>query len=261
MSLNGAVVLVTRPAGQGQNLCHLIEQQGGIAENFPTLEIKALPTNDKIRRTLASLEVYNWLFFVSANAVNFAVSANNGKIDVGEGTKIAAIGKSTAKMLQQHQIKVDLIPDKGFNSEALLQSKQLQDLSGQKCLIFRGQGGLEKLAHTLTARGAQTQYLELYQRCKPQTDNHRLVALLEQNKLAAVTMTSGEALENLIEMLDRHSIEQLLKLPLVVISSRIKQIAEQLGFSNIAVTQSPADVALLETLTTLINGDNSGRSK
>jgi len=46
---------------------------------------------------------------------------------------------------------------------------------------------------------------------------------------------------------------------LVAASQRIAEAAEQLGFTQIAVSQQPTDVAILETLTTLFNGENSGR--
>jgi len=260
VNFKGARILVTRPRHQARRLCDLIRQQGGDAVRFPTLEIEALPVNDGINRKLAILHDYHWLIFVSVNAVDYAVKANNGKIDPFRFSHIAAVGKATVKALQNIGLTVDLLPNQGFNSEALLEMPVLQNMQGLRCLIVRGQGGREKLAETLRYRGARVEYLESYKRVTPEADNSVVTGLLKQNHLAAVTITSCEALENLLRMLDEQSAALVLFVPLVVISHRIRQKAEQFGFKRIAVTENPADTAILKTLTTVINGENSGRS-
>jgi len=135
----------------------------------------------------------------------------------------------------------------------------LQKLQQVNCLIIRGQGGLEKLAQILRNRGAQVDYLEIYKRVKPSVDNSFLLALLNKKQLAAVTITSGEALQNLLSMVDEAAVALLLAVPLLVISNRIGQQAKQFGFTSIVVTDKPSDSAILETLNTLITGENSGR--
>jgi uroporphyrinogen-III synthase len=99
----------------------------------------------------------------------------------------------------------------------------------------------------------------VYQRRKPDVDAKELIEKLTSLKIHAVTITSGEALHNLLAMLDKQSVILLRALPLVVVSERIKQMAEQLGFKWIEVSK-PADSAILETLKMLFNGENSGRS-
>jgi uroporphyrinogen-III synthase len=78
--------------------------------------------------------------------------------------------------------------------------------------------------------------------------------------LNAVSITSGEALQNLLLMIDAVSASSLKKLPLIVVSDRIKELAQQLGFEQVLVSLQPTDAAILQTLTTLSNGENSGRS-
>ncbi|WP_305909105.1 uroporphyrinogen-III synthase [Methylomarinum sp. Ch1-1] len=248
--LNGVRILVTRPRPQAEGLCRLIERQGGIALNFPTLEIKPLAQTDEIKAKLQALNDYHWLIFISANAVNFALKANNGKIEQFAEPRIAAVGGATAKALKDHDLSVDLLPDQGFNSEALLQTSAMRAIAGQRCLIVRGRGGREMLADTLRQRGASVDYLEVYQRTMPNRDISELLALLQHNRLNAVTITSGEALQNLLAMLGDDA-PLLFSLPLVVISDRIEQMARQIGFKRILVTNSPADTAILQTLTTL----------
>jgi len=256
-ALNGARILVTRPAAQAENLCHLIEQHGGVPIRFPTLEIVATqPDPDLLSQAAAS----DWLIFTSTNAVDFAIKAFGGKMPALRKFKVAAVGAATACALQQAEWPVDCVPASEFNSEGLLAEPELQTVAGMRCVIVRGVGGREKLAESLRSRGAEASYLEVYSRRQPMANSTDLRTDISQGRLDAVTITSVEALQNLLAMLDDESIVLLKSILLIVMSERIGQAAEDFGFNQIAVSAQPTDAAILETLTTLLNGENSGRS-
>lgn len=252
--LNAARVLVTRPAHQAANLCRLIESQGGIAVRFPTLAILALPDARPIRAVLANLGKFQWLIFVSANAVNFALQANGGKIPQLNSPRIAAIGQATAQALAAAGCAVDLLPTQGFNSEALLASEQWRQVEGQRFLIVRGQGGREELAAQLRQRGAKVDYLEVYQRTVPPVGDSEAPVLLAQGRLAAITITSGEALRNLLIMIAPQHHSLLQALPIIVVGGRVAQLASELGFKQIVVAAEPADTAIIEAVTMCLTG-------
>lgn len=256
-SLNGALVLVTRPAAQADKLCHLIEQHGGRALRFPTLEIHpAAVAPEVLGKALAG----DWLIFTSVNAADFALKAFDGKMPDLHSVRLAAVGQATATALTQAGLSIACVPAQDFSSEGLLAEPIMQRLVGQRVTIVRGVGGREKLAQTLRERGAKVDYLEVYRRCRPSIDSSELCAYLRKGGVAATTTTSGEALENLLAMLDEAACAVLRKLPLIVVSDRIGQLAGQLGFIKVLVSRQPTDAAILETLTMLNCGENSGRS-
>jgi uroporphyrinogen-III synthase len=255
MVLNGAHILVTRPEHQAENLCRLIEEQGGIAVRFPTLEIVSKDDTNEIKATLANLDKFQWVIFISVNAVNFALMANSGKIARTKSVRFAAVGQATAQALSMAGISVDLVPENGYNSEALLAMPQLHQVEGQKCLIVRGEGGREQLATTLRSRGADVDYLEVYKRIIPRIDNSPAVQLLARRSLDVIAVTSAEALQNLRLMLDETNNKLLSLIPLVVVSDRIRCIAAEMGFNRIIVTDSPTDTAILETVITCVTGE------
>lgn len=259
--LNGLRVLVTRPAHQADNLCRLIEEHEGTAIRLPTIEIVANAEASKIATVLKSCEKDQWLVFISANAVNFALSAISGKIDQLNGAKFAAIGKATAKALNLAGLSVDLLPDQGYDSEALLAMPQLQAISGQKMLIVRGAGGREELFDALLNRGAEVEYLDVYRRIIPNIDCSSVIKMLSRKQLGAVTVTSGGALHNLLAMLGEHYHQCLTALPLVVVSARIARIADDIGFKRIFVADSPTDTSILDTLIMCTTGEQSDRSE
>lgn len=214
------------------------------------MEIQALERPETIAGRVAALEHVDWLIFISANAVNFVLNSNNGTINRLRRLRLAAVGKATAKALQNNGLTVDLLPQHGFDSEALLRTPAMSAVDGKRCVIVRGQGGREKLADALRERGAEVDYLEVYRRVMPQADNSALLERLRENRLDAITITSGEALRNLMEMLGGQAC-LLLPVPLVVISRRIGQMAETMGFKRIVVSDGPADTSILQTLITL----------
>ncbi|MGY6274035.1 uroporphyrinogen-III synthase [Methylomonas sp. MgM2] len=255
--LNGALVLVTRPAAQAGTLCRLIEQHGGQALCFPTLEIRpASVTMEAITKALAG----DWLIFTSANAVEFGLKTLAVELDRLRPMQLAAIGQATAEALRQAGLNVKCMPEQEFSSEGLLAEPIMQNVVGQQITIVRGVGGREKLAQTLRERGAAVDYLEVYRRCCPKTNNDTLIKPLREGKLAASTVTSSEALQNLLALLDRTTASLLRKLPLIVVSNRIGQLAQKLSFEHISVSRQPTDAAILETLTMLFCGENSDRS-
>ena len=256
--LNCARVLVTRPGPQAENLCRLLAENNGLALCFPTLEIAGVQPEPDLLATAASSD---WLIFTSTNAVDFAIKAFGGKMPkFNVGMRIASVGQATANALLQAGWRVDCVPASDFSSEGLLAEPPMHAVVGARCTIVRGVGGREKLAEALVSRGAEVSYLEVYSRSKPDADGTELAEILRSKQLQATTVTSVEALQNLLHMLDEEAVTLLRRLPLVVVSDRIKKTAEQLGFKQIAVSRQPTDAAILETLTTLLNGENSGRS-
>jgi uroporphyrinogen-III synthase len=260
-SLNGARILVTRPQHQAHTLCRLIEGQQGVAVAFPTLEIVAADDRDRIAEVLTNLHRFQWVVFISANAVNFALLANDGKIDQFRNARIAAIGQATAKALAAAGLTADLLPAHGSDSRALLAMPAMQQVSGQRILIVRGAGGLDTLRQELNHRGADVDYLDVYQRAIPPADPAPVLDLLKQNRLDLIIATSGEAVKNLLIMLGEKNQNLALTIPLVVVSDRIRQIAENSGFERIFVTDSPSDTAILNKIITWATGEKSGRTE
>lgn len=249
-------ILVTRPEHQSENLCHLIEQQGWQAIRFPVIDIQARELSTQDKRCVQQIEQYQYLFFVSANAVNFALPLINGKIQYLHKVLYVAVGKATYSALLNHGIRSVLVPADGFNSEAILAMPELQTLTGLPCLIVRGDGGRELLANTLRERGARVDYLEVYKRVMPCHDNKVIEAYLLDNLLAAVMIYSGDALHNLVKILAKQELKKnLLDVPLVVISERVQILAKKIGFKKIIIADQASDAAMINAL---LNGEECG---
>ncbi len=238
-ALAGLGVLVTRPAGQAEPLCRLIEAAGGHAIRFPLLAIEPLPA------VALAWEDYDLALFVSRNAVELAAQAYPPP---PEGVMLAAVGKGTAAALEQQWGRAPLRPDAGFDSEALLAHTNLRQVDGKRILILRGEGGRELLADTLRERGATVEYRELYRRTAPPLDGQLPLQAVAAGELQLLLITSGEALQHLSALYGGQVPQALGELPLLVVSERLAALAREQGFQTVRVAPEPGDAGLLAGL-------------
>jgi uroporphyrinogen-III synthase len=242
--LSGKGVLVTRPAGQAAGLCRLVAEAGGRAICFPTIAIQPPQDPDRARRLLA--EPWDLMIFISQNAVERALPLLPRQA-LPPGPRLAAIGRATAQALEQAGRGPDFTPGARFDSESLLALPELGDVTGQRVLIVRGEGGRPLLGDTLIERGAELAYAEVYRRALPQGDAAHLISRWRR-EVHLVTATSDEILLNLCELLGEQGRELLLATPLVVVSERTAQTAGLLGFARVEVADNATDEAMLAAL-------------
>jgi uroporphyrinogen-III synthase len=238
--LAGQKILVTRPLKQSKILAGLIETAGGEAIVLPVIDIEAV---DPALWNQQSLNAYDWLIFVSRNAVDCFVAGWQRPLP--EALQLAAVGDGTAAAMRDQGLKVDLQPARSTGSEGLLATDAMQQLANQQVLIVRGVGGRELLADTLAARGANISYLEVYRRALTAPDTAALATALTADK---VICTSVAGVNNLYQLFGP-DMTILMKKPLVVLSERIRQHALSLGFERVFVTAAAGDKAILQRLT------------
>jgi len=88
------------------------------------------------------------------------------------------------------------------------------------------------LHDTLTERGAEVDYVEVYRRACPAADATTMLELLQPGYLDYITITSNETLQNLFDMAGAAGQPLLCDASLVVVSQRQSLLARQLGFNR-----------------------------
>ena len=241
--LTGLNIVVTRPREQATQLAQRIEQAGGKAVLFPLLEISPAANPQSLRALVARLHEFNLAIFISPNAVRYGMEAIRAAGELPANLKIATVGQGSAKALRDLGVQEVIAPQDRFDSEALLALPALQNVTGNRVVIFRGNGGRELLGDTLKARGATVEYAECYQRTKPQQNGAALLAADPH----AITVTSSEALSYLWDMLDEDGRARLAVVPLFVPHARIADAAQRLGWRKV-ITTAEGDDGLLSSL-------------
>ncbi|WP_413437848.1 uroporphyrinogen-III synthase [Sulfuriferula sp. GW1] len=237
-SLNGRGVLVTRPAHQAAHLAELIIAAAGKPVLFPVLEILDAADLQPLYELIDRLDSVDLAIFISPNAVNKAMNLIKSRRELPATLKIAAIGRGSSKELKHFGITDIIAPTARFDSENLLEMPELQNVAGQRIVIFRGDGGREVLGDTLAARGASIEYAECYRRSRPDASAGGLLRQWSRNEINAVTVTSAEGLRNLYDMLGKLGRQWLKTTPVFVPHPRILEVTRELGLEQAMVTPS-----------------------
>ncbi len=250
-----ANVWVTRPSHQADGICSLLTGAGMNAVRFPVIEIQPITESDTLATIFGDMTRYQFLVFVSQNAVSLAIGHYLDTASISPDTVIVAIGSSTASMLQQQGLTNVLLANGGTDSEALLAMPELQadSVTGTNILLVRGQGGRALLVDTLTQRGATVEIAEVYMRNTPQYDTNETMHLWQHVAPDAIIVTSNESIENLVQLTPDAKQQTLLQTPLVVMSARNAEYAGEQGFTGtITVTSEMNDSGLCKATLDLL---------
>jgi uroporphyrinogen-III synthase len=245
-TLAGLRVLVTRPQGLGEDLVQAIESRGGKAVLLPAITIEPVQPDTSELAELSTLPAGGLAIFASRNAV-----AWGARYLPQPRPRVAAIGPSTAKALAELGLTPDIRPA-GFTSEHLLEQPEFQDLNGVRVFIIRGAGGRETLATGLQSRGARVRYLDVYRRLPAPLDPARrgeILRLWKAGDIHLYTATSVDVFRNLCTLLGPEGAPLLRSTPLVTVSRRVLQIAEQWGHAAACLlAEGPDDRSLADAI-------------
>jgi uroporphyrinogen-III synthase len=239
-SLAGKGIVVTRPVHQAAHLAGLIRAEGGNPLLFPVIEIVGLDDARPLLALIDRLDDFDWAIFVSPNAVSKALGLISARRALPARLRIAAVGRGSVRELNLCGV-IEVIAPARFDSEALLDLPQMQDVAGKRIVVFRGDGGRELLGDTLAARGAIIEYAACYRRARPRTDAAPLLGAWARDELHAITVTSSEGLQNLCALVGAAGQLRLRKTPLFVPHPRIAETARELGLATVVVTAQGDD--------------------
>lgn len=244
-------VLVTRPASQAEEICPSLEALGCDVIRQPLLVIEAVAETPALKSQFMNIDLYDVVIVISRNAAEMGLMQLDQywpqwpvEIDW------VAIGPVTAEVLSAQGLTVSM-PAKQFDSEGALRLRELTDVAGKKVLIWRGVGGRETLASTLTERGATVTYAELYQRLVPEYDEQQWQQALVSNPLLLVS--SGQGLD--VIAAQQPKISESVR-GIIAPSLRVAELAKSLGFSKIQIAASAQDVDMLVAVEDWIKESN-----
>lgn len=244
-------ILITRPDERGAELVQLLEAQQIFALHQPIFRFEAGRDLSQLPTLFSRLNVGDYVFVVSKQAVEFAVrSLGVAGFPFRSDLVYFAVGKKTAEYLSEQSGVAVHYPLQNENSEGLLDLAQMQQLADKNILILRADSGREYFAQEALNRGAVVQYAECYRRVLLEMDFVEQISLYQRLGIDTLVITSGEILRAFFSQVQENDKHWLMSCRLVVVSRRIAELAEQFGWSHeqISVTQGADNRAILETL-------------
>lgn len=187
-TLQGKVVLVTRPKEEGADLATMLQDRGATVILAPAIELAPAAEEelDRAARDLAA-GVYAWAMFTSQAGVE-AVLPRVGPPGSAAGlpVRVAAIGEATAGALRRFGVEADLVPTT-FTTAAL--GRAFPKGSGQ-VLLARADIAPDGLEAAVAAKGWTPVRVDAYRtRLIPSLPPHARAAL-RAGDVDAVTFTS-----------------------------------------------------------------------
>lgn len=257
LPLAGLLVVVTRPAAQAARFAGLVKAAGAQPLLLPTLEIRAVELDADSRRRLVPDE-FDWTIYTSSNAVESSLR----QLPRPGRTRVAAVGRATARTLEQHGIAVTAVPTTTPDSEGLLELECFADLRGRRVLILKGRGGRTLLREELARRGAEVVLGDVYERRRADATPAALEELRRACDAGRVVIaaTSADVLAALLEIAPADRCPRLRDAGLLVPGERVASAARDHAWrGRVIVAPSAEDSAMADALCgALADGSHTG---
>ncbi|WP_373820404.1 uroporphyrinogen-III synthase [Glaesserella sp.] len=244
-------VLVTRPDIRGKNLVEMLAERHIFAIHQPLFTIEAGRELLQLPSYLSRLNVGDYVFAVSKNAIDFADEAlKQTGFSWRSDVNYFAIGQASANYFSSTIEYSVRYPIQSENSEGLLELPEMHHLSGKNIVILRADSGRELFSEQAIIRGANVQPIECYQRIMVDNDLSEKISLSKRAGVDTIVITSGDILKILVEQVADNDREWLMQCRLVVVGQRIARLAKTLKWNadKIRISEKADNHSLLEAL-------------
>ncbi len=203
-------VLVTRSAHQSSALAEELRALGVEPVLVPAIELREPTSFAALDDAISQLEVFHWVLFTSANAVEAFAKRAGGRLNLVQ--RIAAIGPAPARAVEVAGLRVDLMPAQAV-AESLVEALQpfiyQDDGSATRFLLVRAEVAREYLPEALREAGAEVTIAPAYRNVIPEESVAAIRELfrLREKWPDAITFTSSSSATNLIALLEIAGLE------------------------------------------------------
>ncbi len=198
--LHGRRILITRAQHQVDPLRRELVDMGAAVVEIPTIEIRAMPTDERVRKAIANLDRTILVIFASSNAVAifFKMLVETGAdARALHASKLCAIGQETAEMLEKHGLRPELVTSE-YTAEGLAKALEGWEMDGMRVLVPRAEVARDALPSLLSMRGAEVEILPVYQAVCPAMAGPSLLRLFGAEGVDVITFTSSSTVANFV---------------------------------------------------------------
>ncbi len=200
-------VIVTRPKAQAELWVNLLQQQAVDAVALPLIGIEPAADAAAVQQVWNSLSQWQWMVFVSPNAVAQFFAAKPANLSWPAPLRVASLGPGTTAALLAEGVPHSSVTAAAndatdFDSEALWATLKGQVSAGEKALIVRGEAGRDWLAERLREAEVEVNFLSAYRRVAPSLGEAELAlidAALASPRAHLWFFSSSQAIDPLLQ--------------------------------------------------------------
>ncbi|WP_217180616.1 uroporphyrinogen-III synthase [Streptomyces sp. AC495_CC817] len=240
--LDGWRILVPRGGPWGDGVAASLRAQGAVPVVAPLINFA--PTTDQAALDLALEKLaageYDWLTITSATTVDVMFAH---RAVVPAGTKIAAVGETTAAALQAVGYEVALVPDQDNSAEGMAEQLISLEPEPRRILTLRSEIAKPVLTRSLLKAGHHVDSVVAYRTVGvPVTD--RIMRDVQNGRINAILITSGSVAEQVREQFPEIPDETLL----AAIGPRTAKDARKAGLPISVVADRQTVDALIDAV-------------
>jgi uroporphyrinogen-III synthase len=247
--LAGKRIIVTRARHQAGQLSAELAKLGAEAIEIPAIEIVPPKSFAPLDEALRNVRQYEWLIVTSANgvrAIHDRCEALGLWLSSLGHLKIAAVGATTARALEEAGLPVSVVP-REYVAESLI--KALGDETrNSRVLIVRAATARDVIPEALSKRGAQVDVVEAYRTVIPQDSVDKIAELFAGGPLDAATFSSSSTVTNFFHLLREAGVETTAAMLAISIGPITSGTLRDFGWEP-AAEADPHDVAGLVAAT------------
>ncbi len=196
-ALAGRTVLVPRGGAWGERVARLLADRGAVPVIAPLIETKPprdLEARDRFFADLAA-GTYDWVFITSAAAVEHLRAAG---IEIPAATRVAAVGRATARAVVDAGFEVDFIPAGRSSALALTQQwcSAHEPARVGRCLVLRSDLAMAVVSDELEVRGYDVEVCIAYRTVGVDLPDE-IVDDLRSGRIDTVLLTSTSVVREL----------------------------------------------------------------
>lgn len=197
--LFGKRIVVTRTRHQAGGLTKQLSKLGADVIELPTIKIVEPKNLLEFGELVQDCYTYDWIVFSSPNGVEaffkMFYKLYSDARSIGPA-KIAVIGPGTAEKVKEYHMAVDLMPEKKFVAEGLIEKfKKDEAMEHLKVLWVRAEEAREVIAEGLNKMGAIVDEALAYRTVPERDDNQAAIARMTEEGADLITFTSASTVE------------------------------------------------------------------
>jgi uroporphyrinogen III methyltransferase / synthase len=198
--LHGRRILITRARHQVDPFRRELVDLGASVIEIPTIQIQAMPVDDRVRNAIAHLDTTALVIFASANAVDIFFQMLLGAGHDARAlhrSKLCAIGQETAESLETHGLRPELVTSE-YTAEGLAKALEGWEMAGMRVVVPRAEVARDALPSLLAKRGAEVEILPVYRAMCPPEAGVALLRLFNNEGVDVITFTSSSTVYNFV---------------------------------------------------------------
>lgn len=239
-----ARVLVTRASAQAGPLESALRKERLEPISVPAVAVEIDPPGGELDAVAHVLHTFDWVVITSPNGARAILAAAERVFTSLATPNWAAIGASTAEILEREDVQVTFRPSQ---PDARALADELPFAPGQDVVLLRGDLAGDELPERLRQRGAIVTDVVGYRTIEgPPSSGPLLREAFAEGRPDAVLLASGSAARGLVSLAETEGLH-VTSIPAICIGPETARAAAPLGFDVLATSPEPDPTSLAAT--------------